>query len=245
MLSMSIGAASASATEDELGYCRPTATAFDPVDVPPDGSADPEVPGVREREIRANGVRTRLLQSGPRRSRAAIVVLHGSPGSSTDFADLLPRVATRHVRAIAFDMPGFGHADDAWGGDPTLDGGVDALSDVLRRLDVGDVHLIAHDIGGPVGLEWGARHPHRLRSATVIDTGLLLGYRDHSLAQLTQTPGAGEGFWASLNRESFSAGVQFGQTRPLPDEFVNRMYDDLDRETRCAIIGLYRGTDEA
>ncbi len=239
------GSAPSSASQDELTYCRPSATALDPVDVPPEGSAAPEVPGVRERKVRANGVRTRLLVAGPRRSRTAVVFLHGSPGSSADFANLLPRVATRGARAVAFDLPGFGHADEAWGADPTLDAGVEALSDVLHRMNVRDVHLVAHDIGGPIGLEWGARHPRRLRSATLIDTGLLLGYHHHSLAQLTRTPGAGEGFWATLNRESFGAGIQYGQTRPLPAEFVNRLYDDLDRETRCAIIGLYRGTDDS
>lgn len=80
--------------------------------------------------------------------------------------------------------------------------------------------------------------------ATLIDTGLLQNYRHHSLAQVTRTPGVGESFWAGMNRESFGAGIQAGQVKPLPQEFVDRLYDDLDRETRCAIISLYRGTDE-
>jgi pimeloyl-ACP methyl ester carboxylesterase len=226
------------------GYCDPAATALDPPDVPPGGSAPVEVARVRARSITVNGVKTRLLVAGPRRASTAVVFMHGSPGSSSDWARLLPPAAGRHNRAVAFDLPGFGHAADAWGGEPTLGAAVAVLGDALRQLHIRRVHLVAHDIGGPVGLEWGARHPKRLRSATLIDTGLLFGYRHHMLAQISRTPGGGEAFWAQLNRQSFSAGIQDGQTRPLPKEFIDRLYDDLDRETRCAIIALYRGTDE-
>jgi pimeloyl-ACP methyl ester carboxylesterase len=226
------------------GYCDPAASALDPPDVPPGGSAPVEVDGVRTRSIALNGVKTRLLTAGPPNASTAVVFLHGSPGSSSDWARLLPLVAGRNNRAVAFDLPGFGHAEDAWGGDPTLDAGVAVLGDALRQLHIRRVHLVAHDISGPLGLEWGARHPKRLRSVTLFDTGLLFNYRHHMLAQISRTPGGGEAFWAGLNRQSFSAGIQDGQTRPLPAEFVNRLYDDLDRETRCAIIALYRGTDE-
>jgi len=227
-----------------LDYCDPAATQFDPLDVPPGGSASVTVPRVRQRSIEVLGTGTRLLESGPRHARTAVVFMHGSPGSAADWAEFLPLVAGKHARAIAFDLAGFGHAAPAWGASPKLDAATRFLGSALRQLGVRRVHLVAHDISGPVGLEWGARHPRRLRSVTLFDTGLLLGYSHHQLAQLTRTPGAGESFWSSLNRASFGAGIQQGQTTPLPQEFVDRLYDDLDRETRCAIIALYRGSDE-
>jgi pimeloyl-ACP methyl ester carboxylesterase len=111
---------------------------------------------------------------------------------------------------------------------------------------VQEVHLVVHDLGGPIGMEWGARHPDRLKSATLIDTGLLLGYKHHQLAQISRTPDVGELFWLQLTRPFFLFGVQQGQSpsRPLPLDFANRLYDDLDRETRCAIIASYRAADE-
>lgn len=144
-------------------YCDPSAVALDPPDVPPGGSQPIGVEGVRQREITVGGVTTRLLTSGPRRAKRAVVFLHGSPGSASDWAKLLPLVARRHVRAVAFDLPGFGQAEPAWGIDTGLDNGVAGLTDVLRQLDVKRVDLVAHDIGGPLGLEWGRRHPKRLR----------------------------------------------------------------------------------
>lgn len=170
--------------------------------------------------------------------------MHGTPDSSADFAGLIRRFAAGPTHAVAFDMPGFGHAEDAWGQPATPDAAVSFLEVALRRLGIRRVHLVAHDVGGFVGLEWASRHPKRLRSATLIDTGLLLGYEHSQLAQITRSPG-GEQFWQQFNRASFSAGIQDGQSadKQLPPEFVNRLYDDLDRETRCAIIKLYRAVD--
>jgi pimeloyl-ACP methyl ester carboxylesterase len=234
-------ASGGSAGDGVVGYCRPGATFFDPPDVPEGGSAAAEIPRVRERRLVADGLATRLLEAGRRGSATAVVFLHGSPGSGVDWEDLLPRLGSN--RAIAIDIPGFGHAAEAWGRRPGLDAGVRFLDRALRALGIRRVHLVAHDIGGPLGLEWGARNPRRLRSATLIDTGLLIGYRHHQVAQISRSS-AGEAFWLQLNRSSFSVGIQNGQTRPLPAEFVNRLYDDLDRETRCAIIALYRSADE-
>jgi pimeloyl-ACP methyl ester carboxylesterase len=244
LLALSVWLPAPRSHADSLGYCNPSSTAFDPADVPPDGSAPVSVPGVRQRKMRINGVTTRLLEAGRDSARAAVVFMHGSPGSGADWAGLMPKVARGGHRAVAFDMPGFGHAEPAWGGPYTLDAAVRFFQRALRRLRISRVHLVAHDIGGPVGLEWGSRHPRRLRSAVLFDTGLLLGYRHHNLAQISRTPDVGESFWLSMNRETWNRGIQDGQTKPLPPEFTNRLYDDLDRETRCAILGMYRAASE-
>jgi pimeloyl-ACP methyl ester carboxylesterase len=94
-------------------------------------------------------------------------------------------------------------------------------------------------------MEWAARHPRRLRSVVVIATGVLLGYEHHNYAELSRSSPGGELFHLGLNRASWNTFIQEGQTEPLPSEFVNRLYDDLDRETRCAILKLYRAYGEA
>jgi len=226
-----------------LDYCDPAASLLDPVDVPDAGSPPVDVPGVRSRSVVVNGVRTRVLESANPRRRTAVLFLHGTPDSGADFAGMIRRFRGR-THAVAIDMPGFGHAEDAWAQPATPDAAVAFLAGALRRLGIRRVHLVAHDVGGFVGLEWASRHPKRLRSATLIDTGLMLGYEHSELAQITRSP-AGERFWQQFSRASFSAGIQDGQSssHQLPPEFVNRLYDDLDRETRCAIIKLYRALD--
>jgi pimeloyl-ACP methyl ester carboxylesterase len=232
------------ASGDAGGYCRPAATHYDPKDVPEQGSAPVEVPGVRSEPLRVLGVTTRLLEAGRPRNRVAAVFMHGNPGSGADWAELLPRVAGERGRAVAIDMPGFGHAEDVWDLPATLGAAERWFAAALRKLGIRQVHLVAHDLGGPVGLEWGSNRPRRLRSVTLIDTGLLPEYRHHDLARIWRTPEEGEAFMLAMNRSLWHAGIQNGQTKPLPEEFVDRMYDDFDRETRCAILKIYRSTDE-
>lgn len=227
-----------------LDYCDPAASILDPLDVPAQGSAPIDAPGVQSQPLTVNGLTTRVLESDSHRRQTAIVFLHGTPDSAQDFTDMIRGFRGPRKHAVAIDLPGFGHAEEAWSQPASPDAAVAFLEGALRELGIRRVHLVAHDVGGFVGLEWAARHPKQLRSVTLIDTGLLLDYEHSGLAQITRSP-LGELFWQQLNRVSFSTAIQQGQSpsHQLPPEFVNRLYDDLDRETRCAIIKLYRALD--
>ena len=65
------------------------------------------------------GRRVFALTSGPESSTHPLLVLHGFPTSSHDFADALPDLASGR-RVVLFDFLGFGmsekHPDDATGG---------------------------------------------------------------------------------------------------------------------------------
>lgn len=227
-----------------LDYCDPAATRLDPVDVPAGGSDPVDLPSVRSTRLTAAGVNTRVLESDDLRKRTAVVFLHGSPDSAEDFAEYLPLLGNRRAHAVAIDMPGFGQAADAWNYPATPDAAVAFLEDAFEQLGIERAHLIGHDVGGFAAVEWGARHPKALRSITLLGSGVQPDYEQSDLAEITRSP-AGVAFWQQMSRGSFNAAIQNGQSpgHLLPPEFTNRLYDDLDRETRCAIIKLYRSND--
>jgi hypothetical protein len=105
--------------------------------------------------------------------------------------------------------------------------------------------LGGHDFGGIWGIQWASQHPRSVLGVVLIDTGVLKDYTPHALAIVWSTPGAGEAQVASTTRQSFHAGLQVGQPRPLPDSFVDRSYDDYDRLTRCALLRYYRSARDA
>jgi len=189
------------------------------------------------------GVRSPVLQGGPREAEEAVVFLHGNPGFSLDWEDLSERVGV-FARTIAPDMPGFGNADKPEKFEYTVDGYARHLDGVLEKLGVRHTHLVLHDFGGVWGLAWAAAHPVAVTSLTLINIGVLPGYHWHYLARIWRTPLLGEMFMATATRWGFHLLLRHGNPRGLPKPFVNRMFDHFDRGTRRAVLRLYRATDD-
>ncbi len=199
---------------------------------------------VRKSEVIFQGVRSPYLECGNRQAEEAVVFVHGNPGSSEDWRDLLGRVGV-FARAVAPDMPGYGRADKPKDFDYTVEGYARHLGGILTHLGVSRAHLVLHDFGGPWGLAWAARYPARLASLALVNVGIMPGYRWHSLARLWRTPIVGELFQATTTRFAFGLVLERGNPRGLPKTMVDRMYRDLDRGTKRAILRLYRATDPA
>lgn len=189
------------------------------------------------------GIRSPCLASGDRHRDEAVVFLHGNPGSSEDWRDLLGRVGP-FARALAPDMPGFGQADKPKDFDYTVEGYARHLEGILHHLEVRRAHLVLHDFGGPWGLAWAAQHPERLASVTLINIGIMPGYRWHYLARIWRTPLLGEFFFGTTTRTAFGLSLRHGNPRGLPKAMVDRMYRDLDWGTKRAVLRLYRATDD-
>lgn len=138
----------------------------------------------------AGGVRSFARQAG---TGADVVLLHGVPTSSYLYRKVIDAVADEGLRATAFDFPGLGLAarppdfDYSWSG---LAGWTGAAIDALG-LD--RVHLVVHDIGGPIGFEWAIRNPDRVLSLTVLNTLVdVAGFRRPWPMAPFAVPGIGE-----------------------------------------------------
>jgi pimeloyl-ACP methyl ester carboxylesterase len=196
----------------------------------------------RHGEVFVSGVRSPTLEAGPEGDPDAAVFVHGNPGSTHDWAPLVEAVG-EHGRAIALDMPGFGAADKPDVFTYTVDGYATHLGGALRKLEVERAHLVLHDFGGPWGLKWAADNPERHSSTTLIDTGVLLGYRWHGFAKIWRTRGLGELFFAATTRRGMEMGLRRGQPRPLPEEALDLLYrSNKDKGVQRAVLRLYRAS---
>jgi pimeloyl-ACP methyl ester carboxylesterase len=197
---------------------------------------------VRERGLSVDGLGTRLLEAGPGTGEEAVVFVHGNPGSSEDWRDLLGEVGV-FARGLGLDMPGFGRADKPRRFDYTVPGYAGFLERALNTLGVRRAHLVLHDFGGPFGLAWGAGRPDALASLVLINTGVFEDYSWHYLARIWRTPVVGELFQVMVTRRAFHLSLRRGNPRGLPRAFVDRMFDDYDAGTRRAVLRLYRATE--
>jgi pimeloyl-ACP methyl ester carboxylesterase len=180
-----------------------------------------------------------MFQAGPHQASEAVVFVHGNPGSAADFTSLVAE-AGQLRRAIAFDLPDFGESIAAPGFTHTQREYAAFIGEALEALGIRRAHLVLHDLGGPIGLEWAARHTGRIAGITLINTGALVGYKWHRTARGWQTPLVGEAMQAVTFRQMFRRSISKKEPRGLPREFLDEMYDNFDRRTRKAVLDIYR-----
>jgi haloalkane dehalogenase len=119
------------------------------------------------RRFEAAGIGSFALEQG---EGAAMVLMHGVPVSSYLYRRLVPELAARGLRGVAFDLPGLGLADRPEGFDYSWSGLARWTGEAIDALEIDRCHLVVHDIGGPIGFEWAIRNPDRVLSLTALDT---------------------------------------------------------------------------
>ena len=193
-------------------------------------------------EIVVDGIRSRVLRGGVQ-SAEAVVFVHGNPGSSRDWAGIIAAVEP-FARTFAADMPGFGEADKPADFTYTVDGYAKHLGRMLDAEGIGRAHLVLHDFGGPWGLSWAAQHVNQVASVTLLNIGIMPGYRWHYMARIWRTPLLGELFMAVTNRPGLKLALRHGNPRGLPDAYFDEMYKNFDKGTRRGVLKLYRATND-
>jgi haloalkane dehalogenase len=124
------------------------------------------------RTFTADGVPSFVLDQG---QGAPVVCLHGVPTSSFLYRKVVPELARRGLRGIAFDFPGTGLAGRPADFDYSWSGLARWTASAVHALGIDRCHLVVHDIGGPIGLEWAINHPERVLSITALDTVVDVG----------------------------------------------------------------------
>ncbi len=108
-------------------------------------------------------------------SGEAVVFLHGVGGDSASWAPQIDGFSGDY-RAIAWDMPGYG-------GSPALERMTfpalsASLLGLLDRLELDNVHLVGHSMGGMVAQQFAADRPERVRTLVLSATSPAFGRPD-------------------------------------------------------------------
>ena len=176
--------------------------------------------------------------------------------------DVILRLAP-DFRCICFDAPGTGQSDRLPVDSITLEKASRALTAVVHALNLKDITLVVHDLGGPSGIAGAARVPDRIRGLCAVNAfawkpsggafrGMLAlmgstAMREFSawtgiLARITASPfGVGrrldiasrKAFYAGIGRQGVRA--FHGYLRDARQSGV--IYEQLDR----ALTGPFRG----
>lgn len=135
---------------------------------------------MNERALRVDGLRVRCLEQG---KGAAVLLLHGaSLGSSADvWGRNLAPLAAHGLRAIAPDLPGFGHTDNPV--DHSLGYRQRFVTMLIDALELERVALVGHSQAGRIALELAFSAPQRVAKTVVVATGSLLPPLEGAVAE--------------------------------------------------------------
>jgi haloalkane dehalogenase len=153
-------------------------------------------------------------------SGTAVVLLHGNPGSSHLWRNVIPGLG--RGRLLAPDLIGMGRS-----GKPDL---AYSFADHTRYLDawfdalhLDRVILVGHDWGGALAFDWAARHPERVAGIAFLE-GVVKPMAWEELSpqarqrwETVRTPGAGEDMVLEQNLFLIGAFTGGGVLAPVSD----------------------------
>ncbi len=142
----------------------------------------PSVPG---RLILVNGHRVHVIDRG---AGPAVLLVHGTAGSTFDWEQtVMDPLAHRH-RVIAVDLFGMGFSERSADFSYGFALWADQLAGTLDALGVARASVVGHSLGGAVALVFAGNYPQKVDRLISVDSGPWLP----PFMLLMMTPGAGE-----------------------------------------------------
>ncbi len=190
----------------------------------------------KDRKVQVNGLNFHYLEWG-NPGNPLLVMLHGGSqqSHSWDFVSL-PLSEDFHI--IALDQRG--HGDSAWAeaGDYSIEAHQGDIDSFVQALDLNNFNLIGHSMGGRNSYVWASRHPDKLRSLVIVDTGPVAQPRGRNrIQQFRELPDELDSFEEFATRVQEYTGRSREQTlgalkysiRERPDGMWSWKYDKLLR----------------
>jgi pimeloyl-ACP methyl ester carboxylesterase len=123
--------------------------------------------GAASRYATVNGVRLHYVIAG---SGDPVLLLHGWPETWYAWRKVIPVLAARFT-VVAPDMRGYGDSERPVGGYDKVTVATD-LHELMRSLGFARIHLVAQDMGGPVGFAYAAGFPADVRDFAFIESAV-------------------------------------------------------------------------
>ena len=121
-------------------------------------------------------------------SNPVVIFLSGSALDHTFWALHSRFFAFRKYSVLCLDTPG--HTNSEGPALTSIEAIGDWLNDVVTALEIKELSIVAHSLGCLVALEYASRYPDKLRSLSLIASGLATPVNDYLLNAATENPSA-------------------------------------------------------
>jgi len=113
-----------------------------------------------------HGYRRAFIKAG---SGPAVLLIHGIGDSADSWLDVIPGLTRNHT-VIAPDLLGHGQSDKPRA-DYSIAAYANAMRDLLAVLDIDQVTVVGHSLGGGVAMQFAYQFPERCERICLISTG--------------------------------------------------------------------------
>ncbi len=173
-----------------------------------------------------------------------ILFLHGFPYNSDSFNGIIAQPWPGY-RLITFDFPGLGLSEKAAGQPIRPDDLALTVKLVMDKLEIKDVNIVGHDLGGGVAMICAARYPKMVKRLVLIAPDSSEGMAGTSLGSWWSVPAVGEA-WAvmRLGRNFIRSMLKKACAPESPDwsRWVEQYYRSLNtKHGRQGFLSLNRG----
>jgi pimeloyl-ACP methyl ester carboxylesterase len=169
-------------------------------------------------------------------SGVPVLVLHGFPTSSWDFAAAATHLQDKGRRVVLFDFLGFGFSDKPHDAAYSLFEQAEIAIGVARDLRLKDVHLWAHDMGTSVATELLAlrereRLPFGVTSVTLMNGSVHIDMANPTLGQRLLRSPLGNAFARLSSKRVFEQQMRgiFAPKHPPAQHELDAMWSLLTR----------------
>src|SRR5947199_5421766 len=112
-----------------------------------------------------------VVQGAEHGTDGAIVLLHEMLAGAFAWADVMPQLASTNRAVYAIDMLGYGQSEHPWPADTSNWGQADTLSMLFEQLNLTNIVLVGHGLGGAVAQVLATRlSRERVAALVLIDT---------------------------------------------------------------------------
>jgi pimeloyl-ACP methyl ester carboxylesterase len=112
-----------------------------------------------------------VVQGAEHGTDGAVVLLHDIVGGAYTWDGVHSGLAGLNRAVYAIDMLGYGQSDRPWPADTSIWGHADALSFLFNQLNLTNIVLVGHGIGGGVAQVLATRmSPERVAALVLVDT---------------------------------------------------------------------------
>jgi pimeloyl-ACP methyl ester carboxylesterase len=112
-----------------------------------------------------------VVQGAEYGTDGALVLLHDLPGGAFTWNALLPQLASLQRAVYAIDLLGYGLSDHPWPADTSIWGHADCLALLFEQLNLTNIILVGHGLGGGVAQVLATRLAvQRVGALVLVDT---------------------------------------------------------------------------